>query len=67
MPKELKRLVSMVTSSMVGKHVICTDCTAVRDYVTDEVNGLLVKNGLRCSYIDKVVTALVTNNKVSRE
>jgi glycosyltransferase involved in cell wall biosynthesis len=35
--------VSIVTSLMLGKPVVCTDWVAVRDYVTDDVNGLLVK------------------------
>jgi glycosyltransferase involved in cell wall biosynthesis len=30
---------------MLGKPVICTDCTAVEDYVEDGVNGILAKMG----------------------
>jgi glycosyltransferase involved in cell wall biosynthesis len=37
--------ISIVTSLMLGKPVICTDCTAVSDYVADGINGLLVKLG----------------------
>jgi len=96
--------ISMVTSLMLGKPVICTDCTAVKDYIIDGYSGLFVNfkdaDGLRdkmlklyndrglydtlCSgarewavknvvpvafqsYIDKVVTELVTNKKASRE
>lgn len=35
--------ISIVTSLMLHKPIICTECTAVENYVTDEVNGLLVK------------------------
>jgi len=35
--------ISIVTSFMVGKPVICTDWVAVQNYVTDGDNGLLVK------------------------
>lgn len=34
--------ISMVTSLMLGKPVICTECTAVKDYIVDGYNGLLV-------------------------
>jgi glycosyltransferase involved in cell wall biosynthesis len=34
--------VSIVTSLMLGRPIICTDCTAVKDYVVDGYNGLLV-------------------------
>jgi glycosyltransferase involved in cell wall biosynthesis len=32
----------MVTSFMLGRPVVCTECDATRDYVRDGVNGLLV-------------------------
>ncbi|MBN1508505.1 MAG: glycosyltransferase family 4 protein [Sedimentisphaerales bacterium] len=35
--------ISIVTSLMLGKPTICTDWVAVQNYVTDGVNGLLVK------------------------
>jgi len=35
--------ISIVTSFMLGKPVICTDCIGVRDYVHNNENGLLVK------------------------
>jgi glycosyltransferase involved in cell wall biosynthesis len=37
--------ISIVTSFMLGKPVICTDWIAVKDYVINDVNGLLVKMG----------------------
>lgn len=37
--------ISIVTSFMAGKPVICTDWVGVKDYVTDGVNGILVKMG----------------------
>lgn len=35
--------ISIVSSLMLGKPVVCTDCTAMQDYVTDGYNGMLVK------------------------
>ena len=37
--------ISIVTSFMSGKPVICTDWIGVKDYVTNGVNGILVKMG----------------------
>jgi glycosyltransferase involved in cell wall biosynthesis len=37
--------ISIVTSFMTSKPVICTDWVGVEDYVTDGVNGILVKMG----------------------
>jgi len=34
--------ISIITSLILGKPVICTDCTAVKDYIIDGYNGLLV-------------------------
>jgi glycosyltransferase involved in cell wall biosynthesis len=47
--------ISMVTSLMLGKPVICTDCTAVKDYIINGYSGLYVNfrdaEGLRAKML----------------
>lgn len=48
--------ISIVTSLMAGKPVICTDCVGVRDYLSDGVNGMLVGQGDVAGLREKMLT-----------